>query len=364
MRTYRPNNRGEWPRADLRRVHEWIAISFRRHAADTPRVVAIAAGESAYDDHHYETFFELAPGVTASATWDLSEDEKQELHLARWDTINSDTAGAGAAAADVARHYLALGADHLADRLHDLRMQVRKQLATLTTLGGGPRLISLRLTGGDWLHSDEFKVILRLECLDRYLFPEVEELEIDDLGALEAELDHWARDAARSYGLRHALASEGATGTIDLLTLNAVAMFGDVRATLRALGRGMMPRTPSGIELFGDRGNLWSHGTDPASGLSWRASSLGHPTVLPATLLAAYAGRPVTDLITHPMLSSDMTIVDATGDDRSGTLKVEFEQPRWLFCHQSGRAWERASPGASAAAAVGKDDGQAPGEGK
>ena len=328
-----------------------------------PRVVAIAAGEFAFDDHHYETFFELASGVIASAIWDLSEEEKQELHLAHWDTVGCDAASIGAAAADVARHYISFGADQLADRLHELRMQVRKRLAAVSTIGGGPRLISLRLTGGDWLHSDEFKVILRVECLDSYLFPDIEELQFDDLPTLGAELDHWGQDAAGSYALRHALVREGATGTIDLLTLNAVANFGDVSSTLRALGRGIMPWASNHMELFGEGGNLWSYGTDPASGLSWRANSFGHPTVLPVSVLMASAGRPVTDLITHPMLSADMTIVEASSDPKTGTLSVEIEQPRWLFCHHSGRAWARRP---AEGATIPEDDGrcQQSGEGK
>ena len=347
MKTFRPDSRGEWPRADLRKVHEWIDASFERHGQKAPHVVAIAAGEFAYDDHLYETFLELAPGVIASATWDLSEEEKQELHLARWDTIGRDTASVGAAAADVARHYLALGSDHLADRLHGLRVRVRKQLAALATPGGGPRLISLWLTGGDWLHSDEFKVILRLECLDSFLLPDVEGLLFEDPNALEEDLEHWGRTAARNYDIRHALMAEGATGTIDLLTLNAIRMFSDVSSTLRALGRGPMLWPLNGMELVCEAGNLRSHGSDRASGLSWRANSIGHPTVLPASILMAYAHRPVTELITHPMLTADMRIMDASPDPKSGMLKVELQQPRWLFCHQSGRAWEQGASSVS-----------------
>lgn len=337
---FRPDNRGAWPRADVHRIHERIAASFSRSGGGMPRVSAIASAGYAHDDHLYETFFELGPGVIASATWDLSEEEKEELRVAPWNPAARNVASVAAAAADVARHYMALGTDHLADLLHDLRIRARRRLANLAATGGGPRLVSLRLTGGDWLHSDEFKVILRLECLDRFLFSDIVEREFDDLGEIEEELDHWGRHMAKSYALRLALAGEGATGTIDLVTLNALAMFGNVVSTLRALDRGIMPWGSNHLDLFGEDGNLWSRGSDPASGLSWNANSIAHPTVLPASVLMAYAGRPVTDLITHQLLTPSMTIVEASRDPKTGTLKVDLEQPRWLFCHHSGRAWQ------------------------
>lgn len=359
MKTFRPNSHGEWPRADLRKIEKWIETSFRRHGADMPRVVAIAAGEFAYDDHHYETFFELAPGVIASSTWDLSEERKEELHQARWETIDRDVASVGSAAADIALHYLALGTDSLADCLHDIRTMARRTLAEVATAGGGPRLISVRLTGGDWLHSDEFRVILRLECLDRHLFTDIEELEFEHVGAINEELQHWGRRAAANYALRHALAAQGATGTIDLIALNALAMFGDAAATLRGIGEGFVPWSSNAMELIGEAGHLWSHGVDHTSGLSWQANLIRHPTVVPASVLMACAGRPVTDLITHPILTADMTIVEASRDPETGKLKVEADQPRWLFCHQSGRAWPAASLEAGAATWKAIDDAAA-----
>ena len=353
MRLWRPDPADEWPRADLRRMHGVILDAFRRRGEDAPRVVAIATAYSNFDDHLYEIFFELTPGVVMSAAWDLTEDEKCEKILDIRDPAAGNYGTIAAAALDGVRAYLSLGIDHLADRLHDLRLRIRAKLADLSGEGGGPRLISLRLTSNNWHYPDEFNVILRLTCLDRYLFPDVEELQIDDacavkpadaVNAVEAELDHWGSAAARGYALRHALAREGATGTIDLLTLNAISRLGDVCSTLRAPRRGLRPRGADYFELFGERGNLSSCGFEPSTRLSWSKRSISHPTVLPATVLAACAGRPITDLITHPILSSEMTIVEATRNSKTGALSVKFEQPRRLFCHHSGRAWQGRTP--------------------
>lgn len=344
MKTYRPIAPGEWPRQDLRTISGLIEASPVLQCGSRPRVVAIACAGDAREERIYETFLELVPGVVASATWDLPEEQRHEGIADLEDPTCGNEAGVAAAAVDVASHYLSLGTEHLSGRLHQIRVKVRSALAALPTPGGGPRLLGVRLTGGEWMQGGEFRVVLRLECLDEHLFTDVQEIQFADVFLIDDAMRGWGRDMAQSYALRHALACEGATGTIDLLTLNAIAMLGKVRPALCALGHGMTPWASNDMHIVGERGHLSSGGEDRATGLGWTRNSVRHPTVLPEALVMACKGRPVTDLITHPMLSAAMTIVEAKPHPTTGHLELELEQPRWLFCHHSGRAWPRGAP--------------------
>lgn len=320
---------------DVRTIHGLLADAFRTRGEEMPRMLAVASCESTADEHTYETYFELAPGVVLSTTFGSPEDiEGSEFPI--WEAPRV------AEEAELSiRSYLATGVDRLADILHDLRLRARRRLAVSSGTDGAAQLIGIRLTADGWHVGGRRHVRVRLEGLDLHLMSAAEELQIDDLDTFDAQIDRWGRTMASRYAARRTLALDGASGSIDLLTLNAISTFADPAAWIRSLSSRGWPSTPDDIVVFARNGKYRSHGSDSTSALTWNRDTVQYPTFVPATVLVACTGRPITDLIEHPMLSEEMIIRGATCvvENKEAVLSVTIEQPRLLFCVNSGRIW-------------------------
>ena len=322
-------------RDDVRQIHDLISEAFARRGEQMPRMLAVATCETDADEHIYESFFELAPGVALSIAYGSPDDFDGE-EFPKWEAQS-----AAEEAATAIRSYLELGIDRLSALLHDLRLRGRRIIAGTTDDCGTGRLVDLRLTASGWHVAGRCHVRLRLEGLDAHLKPAIGEIQVNDLDTFEADLQRWGRTMADRHAARRALALQGASGSIDLLTLNAISTFADPQAWIRSLARTVPPDSPDLITIFAEAEAYRSHGKDGSSALSWNRDKVHYPMSLPATLLVAYTGRPITDLIEHPMLSEDMIVRDAASTivGKDAVLTVEIEQPRLLFCVDSGRTW-------------------------
>ena len=320
---------------DVRTIHDLLDAAFRSTGEEMPRMVAVAKCETDADQQIYETFFELAPGVALSTTYGLPENI-QGTAFPTWE------APLAAEEAELSiRSYMALGVSRLSDLLHELRLSVRRTLAASSRGGGSGRLVELWLTDcGGYVHG-QHHLKVRVEGIDAHLRPTIEELHLQHMETFDDDIARWSKVMAKRYAAQRDLALQGASGAIDLLTLNAVSTFADTQAWIQSLGRPGFPASPLNVTVFGEDGRFRSHGKDTTSDLAWNRDKVTYPVLVPATVLIACTGRPITDLIQHPMLTDEMIIRDAscTVDGDEPLLTVSIEQPRLLFCTNSGRTW-------------------------
>ncbi|RYF19173.1 MAG: hypothetical protein EOO77_10540 [Oxalobacteraceae bacterium] len=123
------------------------------------------------------------------------------------------------------------------------------------------------------------------------------------------------RDLVRSHirraELKRFLTDRDATGSMDQLTWAALKALPDPEHVLRQLGRHERVWPTNELFMGWQDGRVVSSG-EKFQGLSWNGSYLELPGVcLPATSLLAAAGRSVTLICDHPLLSEAMIVSGA-----------------------------------------------------
>ena len=313
-----------------------------------PRLLSIGAYVNGDDEiHQHEVLVELAPGVTLPVECGLVESvlEYVDAPCTAEDVVEWTMEGVEACMPML---------DVLSDALHEVRVRARRVIGSWTRDGIQSRLVEARLAPYDaWRGSADPAITLLVEGLNERLQPATGEIQLGNASMLEDGLHEFRNELALQLAVRAELASHGASGTIDQLALNAIAHHGDVAATLRRFGAEWRFWLPDATALIIRDGEVIAGSGDVNPGLH-----LGRGTVtvtgvqVPETALVAATGRPATDIIDHPFLSTDMTVVEASSSmvDRTPAVTFRLDVPRWYFCAATGRIW-RADAG----------DGQLPG---
>ena len=139
------------------------------------------------------------------------------------------------------------------------------------------------------------------------------------------------------------LESRGAHGTIDQLAVNMIALHHDVGEVLRSGNLNAYPASEDSIYLCED-GHVSCIGSSASSPpVSWYDNVVHVKGItLPEATLAAVPGSPITRVVDHKVLSSNMIVTRAhvDADWPEPILVIEFEQPRLLYCRYTGRVWE------------------------
>ena len=233
----------------------------------------------------------------------------------------------------------------LSDRLRAAKTRMAKALLDWSTLGCPLELLDIRpiRTSVHYCH-DKTKTMVRFWTLDNELQRAVAELEVDDLSELTAHtLEIEADKAGERQKTKSFLESHGAHGTIDQLAVNMIALHHDVGEVLRSGNLNAYPASKDSIYLCED-GHVSCIGSSPSSPpVSWYDNVVHVKGItLPEATLVASPGRPITSVIGHKVLSSNMIVTRAyvDADWREPMLVIEFEQPRLLFCRHTGRVWD------------------------
>ena len=136
-------------------------------------------------------------------------------------------------------------------------------------------------------------------------------LQVADAEHALHELEHVLHDQRTRWAMRRQLAALGATGAVDQLTLALIRGHLPEAETLRTLGHERCIWPMPGVTISWRDGRVRSSGED-MRGMCWSDLTLSFEgAVLPETALTAAIGRPVTDLVQHPLLSCDMVVAAA-----------------------------------------------------
>lgn len=317
-------------------VHALIAALSAVATGDYPRLVSIGAHADDDDVHQYEVVVELAPGVVLPAECGLMESVREcGEQLYGVDDIVEWTMGGVEACLPML--------DGLSERLDEVRRRARRMIGGWSRDGIQSRLVEARLAPYDaWRGSASPAFTLLVDGLDERLLPVTDDIHVEQAGSLEGALSEFRNGLALRLATRAELAIHGASGTIDQLALNAIAHFGDVAATLRRFDREWRFWLPDSTCLLMRDSDVTagSGKADPDLHLAARSVTVVGKR-LPDTVLVVATGRPITDIVAHPFLSDDMTVIEASSGEEDETPSATFRlaMRRWFFCSATGRTW-------------------------
>ena len=305
-----------------------------------PSVASIRIGAGLHDSFDFETEIEIAPGAIVAVRYQSVDEEGRdpdylegEGGAVAWETLNA------------VKDFHELGAGFAADTLHDMRVHARKIFAQWSAAGVHATFGDIRFVRTEYSRDEDALVAdLRYRGLNDWLRPALHSFEIQEPSELEDILAAYRPSIAAQFATKADLARNGADGFADRMVLNAIVREWEVGAALRALARGQYLSLSEALTFYMSNGHLRCHGRSPGGELSWNKDRVDlHGLALPDTAAAALIGRPITDLVTHSVLSDDMIISDvgSTGDYGGHAVRVTIEQPTLMFCGASGRVWSR-----------------------
>lgn len=339
---------GSAPKA-ITRVGVDLIAAIETRGADWPKLLRIGRRDRDDDEYRYEAEVELAPGLILPMEHGLTEDMDTD-----WNDPSQDEEEVFACTMEGVEACLP-HLEYLADRVHEARMRARTIVGAWRAQGLPARVVDVHLAPYDhWRGDREPLVRVLLETLDEHLEPFVDKLDDWVERDFEATLAAARETLAYRSKQRDALTAHGATGTINQLALNAIGCFGDVASTLRRFQNEWRFWLPDGTCILMSAGLVEAGNCGDMDLLIWHRNSVSVSTAV--TLgrdSASAAGRPVTELIDHPFLSADMTVLKAEWSlDHTGErwLDVQLAMPWRHFCSTSGRVWNSDEVGVDAGA--------------
>ena len=112
---------------------------------------------------------------------------------------------------------------------------------------------------------------------------------------------------------------------MDALALAVIRKQGQLAEAMKNLREDDRFWLNDGTALIWDKGHVWSGSNNEGGQLSWNRSvvTIGD-FFMPETLCTAAAGRPITDFVAHPILTSDMVVAEANCLADDGETSVSF----------------------------------------
>lgn len=232
----------------------------------------------------------------------------------------------------------------LADTLHDLRMRARSVIAGWQREGLPAELVDVHLAPYDHWRGDTVPnaVVLFAGIGDR-LERDVVAVHVETPDELEKLLAEQGQQLRARNDARIALTARGATGSIDQLALNAIARFGDIPSVLTRFSSEWRFWLPDDTAIIMRDGHVTAcSGGSDEDRIQWSSDGVTVASLFIAQAeLDAAVGEPVSTLLEHDLLSSDMAVTEARSLTDHGQLivSIKFAQPRRLFCAITGRIW-------------------------
>lgn len=328
----------------IRRMGLELVAAIETDGADGPKLLRIGRHDSGDDHHRYEVDVELAPGLTLPMEYGLTEEIETDLDDTSYDEVSVldwTLEGVQACIPNLAL---------LANEVHDARRRARATVAAWRERGLPARVVDVHLAPYDhWRGSLQPLTRLLLETLDEKLQPAIEKLDSWAEQDIDSMLADARLDLSRRTERRDALMRQGATGSINQLALNAIGQVGDVAGTLRRFRSERRLRLADDTRIMIEDGMVDAANYTDENRFSWHREGLSVSTAVELKRdVATAVGRPVTELIEHPFLSPDMSVLKAewsldNTDDR--WLVIDLAMPWRLFCSTTGRVWDAADEG-------------------
>lgn len=332
-----------WYRHDGRSTASKLALEILQYVDEhlrgfewRPRVTSIGINEGRGDNYYFEVELEFSPGAFVVVRYGDCDDTERG-------GICTDSDAIGQAIFVVFEDFRKTGINVLSAMLYDARHEALKTLSTWSGGATHAELVKPRLLRDEWIRGEEYLSDLEFRVLDDKLSLSELNIVADHPSLLNAELKTHRELMDLRFARKTELARQGADGSIDQIAINAIAQRCHIADGIRWVANRTVEARHPDLYLYVRDGHIGCEGYDAQnSNFHWNGSSLTlWNCTLPEIALSQLAGQPITRLIEHPILSSDMIITEASSAKigERQAIKVIFDQPKRLFCKASGRSW-------------------------
>ncbi len=203
-------------------------------------------------------------------------------------------------------------------------------------------LIDIRLKAHTCMeYTGDTPVEIIVNCLNEDLLPEEVKFETESPETVIETLMILYEDVPEKTQTKAKFGLEGADGTISLIALRSLLQ--DPNQTTPS--QGYLPKLINIQEkvIYPIKCGHASLDTDSASvpHIRWLCDLLIiSDTSLPSTISSSATGRPITDIISHPYLTSDILIEELTEfNEPDKRIEIVIQQPRFFYNRGTGRFW-------------------------
>jgi len=318
-------------------VFEKVTAAFSVYGENGPRILSI----DSFDDDHYQFVVEITlPGgiiMEIDSRTSSGYTPVAETLAEAWDEATELVSAHIGNCAEI-------GFEKLNDEFVCARSGINKLFEQWSNDGDAHiDLVDLRISAEPfWENVFHTSVQITICCLSEALLPEKMHVQACCPEEAVAEVMEFHEEIKTRTEAKARLENHGADGFIDLTALNSLLAGGSVKARSEDyLPRLCEPDLHRDFEV--KCGRLYLEATDSSDArVNWYAGYIDIFNLeIPSTMYDSLPGTPITDLIEHPFLTSEIIIKDLQkfwyGED---CLRITFEQPSFYYSRKTGRFWK------------------------
>lgn len=257
-----------------------------------------------------------------------------------------DLASASDDAADlvlgIAENCETRGFEKLTDEINDAKL-------ALTTLfrqwsnntDSHIHIVDLRIKTSEFLRDTlQTPIFLTISCLNDYLIPDEMNIEVWHPHNAVAEVIKFHAEIKTRLQAKARLKTQGADGFIDLIAMNSL-LLGDHAMARPENYLGILQEPNLHADYKIKSGRLYLEATDMRyDRINWHDGYINlYDLHIPSTMCDNLPGKPITDLIEHPFLTSEVIIKGIERFYGGKYYKIAFEQPYFCYCRKTGYFW-------------------------
>jgi len=317
-------------------VFKKVLADFSKYGENCPRILSIYSFDGGFH-HECKIDIQLPGGVV------MEVDSQYSGYNPIPKTLAKASDEAAESVSDIVGYCAMIGFEKLKDRFDDARSALNKLFKQWSNDGDAHiALVDLRMRIEPYdLRTFDTPVQITISCLSENLVIEKMQIEawypesaVDELMEFHAEIKTRTRAKAR-------LEMQGADGFIDLIAMNSLLLDGSAKARPESY-IGILQKPDLHPDYKVECGRLYLEATDVHyDHLEWGDGYIYiYDLQIPSTLCESLPGKPITALIEHPFLTSEIKIKDITKFCYGPQpFIISFEQPCFFYSRKTGRFW-------------------------
>ena len=318
--------------------YDRIEASLSRYTEQRPEIVEISFNTSGTAPHICCLKIQLFPGCDVEIASGYTENVFDFVKHGRFEEND-----ASANIIAWINRFRQVGYDHLDDLLHDLRRRIRRKTVDWRARGLHAVFSGLFIE----VNADDLWLgfmPIRIDIFRDRFGPKPLYLDGNYPDDFDEDIDGFEKTLRRHIEERSFFDTLGADGFVSQIALNVLRHHGDLRSDIRAIHNGNSVNKGH-IRIYEDRSEICAEGyiegdryIDIGPHFIW-IENLEIPDIIRLNCV----GQPITKLISMPYLSDSMRIVsfqkEYGGRYFQDGVRINFDQPEFLFCGHSGRYW-------------------------
>ena len=318
-------------------VFEKVMANLAKYGDNCPQILSI---DSYHDDVHYQCEIEIQlPGGVV-----IESDSHASFRGASGpETLAEASDEAAELVSDLVGYCAHVGFEKLTEKFDDARSGINKLFKQWSNNNDAHiHLVDLRIKTSQFLRDTlDTPILITISCLNNYLTPDDMYIEVSYPEAAVAEVMQMHAEMKSRTQAKARLERQGADGFIDLIAMNSLLLDDSAKARPESY-IGILQKPHLHPDYKVECGRLYLEATDVHyDHLEWGDGYVYiYDLQIPSTLCESLPGKPITTLIEHPYLTSEIKIKDiAKLSYGPQPFIISFEQPYFCYCRKTGYFW-------------------------